>query len=138
MSKVVPPLTLMLAAAACSSAPDTTPAPAPATLIVNATVLDGTGAEGRAASVRIEGDRIVAVGTVKARADEHVVDGTGLVLARLLERRVDHRVQGRIEALDASDRCVHQLLRRDFPLPHQLRLGGRIEPSEVVRHEAAV
>lgn len=70
-----------MVAAACSGAPDTSPAPNPATLIVNATVLDGTGAEGRSASVRIEGDRIVAVGTVEPRADDRIVDGAGLVLA---------------------------------------------------------
>lgn len=75
------PCLLVVAAAACSSAPETSPSPTPATLIVNATVLDGTGADGRAASVRIEGDRIVEVGTVQARADDRVVDGSGLVLA---------------------------------------------------------
>ena len=75
------PCLLVVAAAACSSAPETSPSPTPATLIVNATVLDGTGVDGRAASVRIEGDRIVEVGTVQARADDRVVDGSGLVLA---------------------------------------------------------
>jgi hypothetical protein len=75
------PCLLVVAAAACSSAPDTSPSPTAATLIVNATVLDGTGADGRAASVRIEGARIVEVGTVQARADDRVVDGSGLVLA---------------------------------------------------------
>ena len=48
MSKVVHPCFLVLAAAACSGVPDTSPAPASATLIVNATVLDGAGGEGRA------------------------------------------------------------------------------------------
>jgi N-acyl-D-amino-acid deacylase len=72
---------LMIAAVACSSSPDTSPSPAPATLIVNATVLDGAGTDGRAASVRIEGDRIVEVGRVQPRGDDRLVDGTGLVLA---------------------------------------------------------
>jgi N-acyl-D-amino-acid deacylase len=73
-------LVLTLAAIACSNAPGSGPTPA-ATLIVNATVLDGTGAEGRAASVRIEGDRIAAVGNLKPQGDDQVVDGSGLVLA---------------------------------------------------------
>jgi N-acyl-D-amino-acid deacylase len=64
---------LALGAVACS--------PAPTTLIVNATVLDGTGAEGRRASVRIEGDSIAAVGAVQARAGDRVVDASGLALA---------------------------------------------------------
>ena len=81
LAKIIPGM-LVMAAAACSPSPGTSPAPAaPATLIVNASVLDGTGAEPRTASVRIEGDRIVAVGTIEARADDRVVDGSGLVLA---------------------------------------------------------
>ncbi|HEY7613681.1 MAG TPA: D-aminoacylase [Gemmatimonadales bacterium] len=81
MNRVVPGV-LMLITVSCSTAPDTPPAPsAAATLIVNASVLDGTGAEGRATSVRIEGDRIVAVGAVQPGADDRVVDGAGLVLA---------------------------------------------------------
>ncbi len=76
-------LVLLAATAACSTAPATSPAPVAgdATLIVNATVLDGTGSDGRAASVRIEGDSVVAVGTVHARNGDRTVDGSGLVLA---------------------------------------------------------
>ena len=76
-------LVLLAATAACSTAPATSPAPVAghATLIVNATVLDGTGTDGRAASVRIEGNRVVAVGTVQARNGDSIVDGSGLVLA---------------------------------------------------------
>jgi N-acyl-D-amino-acid deacylase len=72
----------VLAAAACSPVPSIAPeATSSATLIVNATVLDGTGTEGRAASVRIEGGRIAAIGTVKPRSDDRIVDGSGLMLA---------------------------------------------------------
>ncbi|OLD66301.1 MAG: hypothetical protein AUI47_00165 [Acidobacteria bacterium 13_1_40CM_2_68_5] len=52
-----------------------------ATIIVGATVLDGTGARGRHASVRIEGDRIATVGRAAPAPGDEVVDGSGLVLA---------------------------------------------------------
>jgi N-acyl-D-amino-acid deacylase len=53
----------------------------PATIITNAKVVDGTGASPRTASVRIEGDRIVAVGKVTPREGDIVVDAKDLVLA---------------------------------------------------------
>ena len=52
-----------------------------ATTIVNATLLDGTGAARRAASVRIVGDRIVAVGAVSPAAGDEVIEARGLALA---------------------------------------------------------
>ena len=60
------------------------PAPAPVRasfLITNANVIDGTGSPARRASVRIEGDRITAVGDLSPRASERVVDARGLTLA---------------------------------------------------------
>src|SRR5262245_63112280 len=51
------------------------------TLIVNASVLDGTGGPARHASVRIEAGRIVEVGDLTPRANETVVDAQGLTLA---------------------------------------------------------
>jgi N-acyl-D-amino-acid deacylase len=51
------------------------------TLIRNARVVDGSGTAARAADVRIESDRIVAVGRLTPTASEHVVDGGGLTLA---------------------------------------------------------
>lgn len=54
----------------------------PSTLIENARVVDGTGAPAIAkASVRIQGERIVAVGALKALPNERVVDAKGLVLS---------------------------------------------------------
>ena len=50
-------------------------------LIANATVMDGTGAPARRASVRIAGDTIVEVGDLKPTAADQVVDASGLVLA---------------------------------------------------------
>src|SRR5580765_8898561 len=51
------------------------------TLIVHATVVDGTGAPGWAAAVRIEQGRIAAVGDLEPRPGEEVVDAAGLTLA---------------------------------------------------------
>ncbi len=56
--------------------------PPPAgTVIVNARVLDGSGDQSRDVNVRIEGDRIAAVGDLEPAAEDTVVDADGLVLA---------------------------------------------------------
>jgi N-acyl-D-aspartate/D-glutamate deacylase len=51
------------------------------TVIVNAKVLDGTGAPARSDSVRFIGDRIVEVGDFKPSPRDTVIDADGLVLA---------------------------------------------------------
>ncbi|MSQ92146.1 MAG: D-aminoacylase [Gammaproteobacteria bacterium] len=51
------------------------------TLIVNASIVDGTGAAARAGAVRIEGDRMVEVGAVEPKEGERVIDAGGLTLA---------------------------------------------------------
>lgn len=51
------------------------------TLIVHAKVIDGSGAPARSVSVRIDKDRIVAVGRLKPAPGETVVDAKGLTLA---------------------------------------------------------
>jgi len=54
----------------------------PATfLITNVQLIDGTGTPARNASVRMEGEKIIAVGNLHAFADEEVVDGGGKILA---------------------------------------------------------
>ena len=53
----------------------------PSFVVRGAQVADGTGAPLARADVRVEGDRIAAVGSVTPRPGEPVVDGTGLVLA---------------------------------------------------------
>jgi N-acyl-D-amino-acid deacylase len=50
-------------------------------LIVNGTVIDGTGGPPRQASVRIRGDRIAEVGALDAQPGEQVIDAAGLVVA---------------------------------------------------------
>ena len=57
------------------------PANVSSTLIINAVVFDGTGADGYEGSVRIEGDRIVAAGDIAALHGETIIDATGLALA---------------------------------------------------------
>jgi N-acyl-D-amino-acid deacylase len=56
-------------------------APAETTLVVNAVVVDGSGAPGRRASVRLADGRILAVGALERAPGDRVVDARGLVLA---------------------------------------------------------
>lgn len=51
------------------------------TLISGGTVIDGTGTKRRMADVRIVGDTITAVGKLRARYGEKVIDATGLMVA---------------------------------------------------------
>jgi len=80
-------LTVALCCALAGCVGEEGPASAPAgmtpasTLIENATVVDGSGSPRITAAVRIEGDRIVAVGELERRTDEPVIDAGGLVLA---------------------------------------------------------
>lgn len=50
-------------------------------LIENTRIIDGTGRPGFIGSVRVKGDKIAKVGRIKARKDDIVIDGSGLVLA---------------------------------------------------------
>lgn len=52
-----------------------------ALVIRNARIIDGTGAPSRTGAVRIEGDRIVAVGDVAVNRGDSVIDAGGLALA---------------------------------------------------------
>jgi len=51
------------------------------TLIVNASIVDGTGAPAHPGAVRIDGDRVAEVGDLEPKRGETVVDAKGLVLA---------------------------------------------------------
>jgi N-acyl-D-amino-acid deacylase len=68
---------VLLALSGCAGRPDG----ARSTLIADATVVDGTGAPPRSASVRIAGDRIAAVGELEVAPGDTLVDAQGLVLA---------------------------------------------------------
>lgn len=58
-----------------------TPTSASSTIIVNAIVFDGTGAAAYNGAIRIDDDRIVAVGELTPLAGETIVDAGGLALA---------------------------------------------------------
>ncbi|HVD76712.1 MAG TPA: amidohydrolase family protein, partial [Vicinamibacteria bacterium] len=70
-------------------------------LIVNAVVVDGTGAPRRAAAVRVRGDRIAEVGALSPAAGETVVDAKGLVLAPGFIDTHSHGDRGLFEHADA-------------------------------------
>ncbi|MEO5896658.1 MAG: hypothetical protein ABIS06_13250, partial [Vicinamibacterales bacterium] len=69
---------LLLAAVTPASMSGQQPA---STIIVNSSVIDGTGAAAGTAAVRIAGDRIAEIGDLTPRRGERVVDGKGLTLA---------------------------------------------------------
>ncbi|MFL5561581.1 MAG: amidohydrolase family protein [Gemmatimonadaceae bacterium] len=74
--------TPFLAAAIAACAAHTSPLPTErALLITNARIVDGTGAPARVGSVRVRGERIVAVGDVPREATDSVIDAGGLTLA---------------------------------------------------------
>src|SRR4030095_131554 len=75
---------LLLAATSACGHPrvsDTPQAVQTGVLITNATVIDGTGSPGRRVSVRVQGERIAAVGDLQPTSADRVVDAGGLVLA---------------------------------------------------------
>jgi len=68
--------------AACAGSSVPIPAPAQAGFVItNAAVVDGTGSPARRVTVRVQGDRIVAVGDFQPASGERSVDAGGLVLA---------------------------------------------------------
>ncbi|MGH8204849.1 MAG: N-acyl-D-amino-acid deacylase family protein [Steroidobacteraceae bacterium] len=70
-------------------------------LIVNASLIDGTGTPARIASVRIEGERIAEVGELSPRPGEEVVDARRLVLAPGFIDTHSHHDDGIFEMPDA-------------------------------------
>ena len=100
------------------------PACARSTLIVNATVIDGTGAPPRRESVRIIGDRIVEVGRLSASPEDSVVDADGLVLAPGFidtHSHVDDDLLEHPEALAAiSQGITTAIVGQDGGSPHPL------------------
>jgi N-acyl-D-amino-acid deacylase len=72
------------------------------TLIVNASIVDGTGSPARPGSVRIDGDRIVEVGELEPKRGEQVVDAKGLTLAPGFIDVHSHHDRGLFEMRDAT------------------------------------
>ena len=71
---------LILTAACDSNKPPILPGPS-SWLITNAMVVDGTGADAFLAAVRIEEDKILAVGELTPLPDESLIDAKGMILA---------------------------------------------------------
>jgi hypothetical protein len=57
--------------------------------------------------------------------------------SRLVVKRVNHRVELGIQLLDALDRLLHQLSRRDLSLANKLRLGGCVECRQIFSHRSS-
>ncbi len=72
-----------------------------ATLIVNASVLDGSGAPARHVDVRIDGGRIVAVGQLSPASGDAIVDAGGLTLAPGFIDTHSHHDHGLLDHRDA-------------------------------------
>lgn len=77
--------------------------PSASTLIIHARVLDGTGAQPRETAVRLDGDRIEAVGALEPRRGEMVLDAQGLVLAPGFIDTHSHHDIGLAERRDALE-----------------------------------
>lgn len=71
-------------------------------LIAGGTVIDGTGARGRRADVRIVGDTIAEVGNLTPRAGERVIDARGLAVAPGFIDTHSHADGGLLEMPDAE------------------------------------
>src|SRR5690242_3794521 len=93
-------ITLAVVVAACGHGSAPTPA-RPGFLITNASVIDGSGSPARRASVRVEGDRIAAVGDLAPRGGETVIDAHGLTLAPGFIDTHSHADEGLFEHPDA-------------------------------------
>jgi N-acyl-D-amino-acid deacylase len=94
-------LTMIAGVAVVSAQPPAAATAAAGFLIVNAVVVDGTGAARRSAAVRVRGDRITEVGALAAASGEAVVDAEGLVLAPGFIDTHSHGDRGVLEHPDA-------------------------------------
>ena len=95
-------------------------------LIVGARVVDGTGAEPRAANVRVTGGRISAVGHLSPRKGEAIIDGSGRVIAPGFIDVHNHSTRG-VESDPLAESQVSQGIIRISPTtPVYLPFGVRI------------
>jgi N-acyl-D-amino-acid deacylase len=92
---------LVTAMAALSAGGSAAQQQATSVLIVNASVIDGTGAPARSAAVRIVADRVNAVGEIAPQPGDQVVDAKGLVLAPGFIDTHSHHTGGLFDHLDA-------------------------------------
>ena len=71
------------------------------TLLVNALIVDGTGVPAVEGAVRIDADRIVAIGRLTPLAGEQIIDAMGMVLAPGFIDTHSHHDDGLMENKDA-------------------------------------
>jgi N-acyl-D-amino-acid deacylase len=72
------------------------------TLIINASIIDGSGSPPRAGAVRVDGDRIAEVGALTPEPGERVVDAKGKTLAPGFIDVHSHHEDGLFEMRDAT------------------------------------
>jgi N-acyl-D-amino-acid deacylase len=77
----IPAMFALLLLQACSRQDDPGSGTEESWVLVNARIVDGTGAPSFSGSVRIRGGRIIQLGQLEPRQDERVVDAMGKVLA---------------------------------------------------------
>ena len=87
--------------AAAATASDARSQAPSGTLIRNASIIDGRGTPARRGDVRIQGDRIVAIGQLTPTATERVVDAHGLALAPGFIDTHSHHDRGLFNARNA-------------------------------------
>jgi N-acyl-D-aspartate/D-glutamate deacylase len=127
--------------ASCQPVRRETPSPqdAATTLITNVSIFDGLGGTAKRGSVRVSGQRIVGVGTLKPRRGDTIVDGGGLGLAPGfidIHSHADRDLRAGSDALGALSQGVTTLIvghdgRSEFPLDLFLERLTRGSPVNV-------
>ena len=100
LARVALALSVTIGAGCTAAVPRQVAGPA-GTVIMNARVLDGSGAPAREVTVRIVGDRITEVGVARPDPRDRVVDGRGLTLAPGFIDTHSHHDRGLLEQRDA-------------------------------------
>ena len=72
-------------------------------IVMNATIVDGTGAPARVGAVRVAEGRIVGIGDVEVQSGDNVIDGAGLVLAPGFIDTHSHHDRGLLDDRAAAD-----------------------------------
>lgn len=124
--------------ALAAGAADAQPA---STLITNAQVIDGRGTPARRVSVRIKGDRIVAVGALTPQRSDLVVDAQGLTLAPGFIDTHSHHDRRLFDARDAlamvSQGVTTIVAGQDGGGSHLDRLFARLDSQPVAVNVAS-
>ncbi|HET8622213.1 MAG TPA: D-aminoacylase [Gemmatimonadales bacterium] len=117
-------------------------APGDTTLVINAVVVDGTGAPARRASVRIADGRILAVGALQRLPGDRLVDARGMVLAPGFidtHSHFDDSLLVRLDALPAVSQGITTIVvGQDGDQPYPLAdFFGRLKATPAAVNVAA-